>query len=217
MIVVLEAMKMEQPLNAHKAGTVTGLTAEVGCRRHLRRDHLRDQGLSLGSRPRRIAESTTLRLALLRRALIRSIVSIRLRAARPSRRCACARARRRPRARRPWLAVRELEFLAPARSARSRRRGGCRRNASSASTTATSTCSARQIGHRGGDLVGVRGEDLRRPRSCGGRVAPRAARAGGGAGRVRSSVVDHMGRLSPGRRGASAGGPPRSTEPDSDG
>jgi acetyl-CoA/propionyl-CoA carboxylase biotin carboxyl carrier protein len=30
LIVVLEAMKMEQPLNAHKAGTVTGLTAEVG-------------------------------------------------------------------------------------------------------------------------------------------------------------------------------------------
>jgi acetyl-CoA/propionyl-CoA carboxylase biotin carboxyl carrier protein len=29
-IVVLEAMKMEQPLNAHKAGTVTGLKAEVG-------------------------------------------------------------------------------------------------------------------------------------------------------------------------------------------
>jgi acetyl-CoA/propionyl-CoA carboxylase biotin carboxyl carrier protein len=29
-IVVLEAMKMEQPLTAHKAGTVTGLTAEVG-------------------------------------------------------------------------------------------------------------------------------------------------------------------------------------------
>ncbi|MEW2356903.1 biotin carboxylase N-terminal domain-containing protein [Spirillospora sp. NPDC029432] len=29
-IVVLEAMKMEQPLNAHKAGTVTGLVAEVG-------------------------------------------------------------------------------------------------------------------------------------------------------------------------------------------
>ena len=29
-VVVLEAMKMEQPLNAHKAGTVTGLTAEVG-------------------------------------------------------------------------------------------------------------------------------------------------------------------------------------------
>jgi acetyl-CoA/propionyl-CoA carboxylase biotin carboxyl carrier protein len=29
-IVVLEAMKMEQPLNAHKSGTVTGLTAEVG-------------------------------------------------------------------------------------------------------------------------------------------------------------------------------------------
>ena len=30
MIVVLEAMKMEQPLTAHKAGTVTGLTASVG-------------------------------------------------------------------------------------------------------------------------------------------------------------------------------------------
>ncbi|KQY57647.1 MULTISPECIES: acetyl/propionyl/methylcrotonyl-CoA carboxylase subunit alpha [unclassified Nocardioides] len=29
-VVVLEAMKMEQPLKAHKAGTVTGLTAEVG-------------------------------------------------------------------------------------------------------------------------------------------------------------------------------------------
>ncbi|MDN3055388.1 biotin/lipoyl-binding protein, partial [Streptomyces sp. SRF1] len=30
LIVVLEAMKMEQPLNAHRAGTVKGLTAEVG-------------------------------------------------------------------------------------------------------------------------------------------------------------------------------------------
>ncbi len=30
MIVVLEAMKMEQPLKAHKTGTVTGLHAEVG-------------------------------------------------------------------------------------------------------------------------------------------------------------------------------------------
>jgi len=30
MIVVLEAMKMEQPLNAHKAGTITGLSAEIG-------------------------------------------------------------------------------------------------------------------------------------------------------------------------------------------
>jgi acetyl-CoA/propionyl-CoA carboxylase biotin carboxyl carrier protein len=29
-VVVLEAMKMEQPLTAHKAGTITGLTAEVG-------------------------------------------------------------------------------------------------------------------------------------------------------------------------------------------
>ncbi|MEO3817648.1 biotin carboxylase N-terminal domain-containing protein [Plantactinospora sp. B24E8] len=30
LVVVLEAMKMEQPLHAHKAGTVSGLTAEVG-------------------------------------------------------------------------------------------------------------------------------------------------------------------------------------------
>ena len=30
LIVVLEAMKMEQPINAHKAGTITGLTAQVG-------------------------------------------------------------------------------------------------------------------------------------------------------------------------------------------
>ena len=29
-IVVLEAMKMEQPLNAHKAGVISGLAAEVG-------------------------------------------------------------------------------------------------------------------------------------------------------------------------------------------
>jgi acetyl-CoA/propionyl-CoA carboxylase biotin carboxyl carrier protein len=30
LVVVLEAMKMEQPINAHRAGTVSGLTAEVG-------------------------------------------------------------------------------------------------------------------------------------------------------------------------------------------
>jgi len=30
LVVVLEAMKMEQPLTAHRAGTVTGLNAEVG-------------------------------------------------------------------------------------------------------------------------------------------------------------------------------------------
>ncbi|MFD7560064.1 biotin/lipoyl-containing protein, partial [Streptomyces sp. NPDC059835] len=30
LIVVLEAMKMEQPLNAHRAGTIVGLTAQVG-------------------------------------------------------------------------------------------------------------------------------------------------------------------------------------------
>ena len=29
-VVVIEAMKMEQPLKAHKAGTVSGLQAEVG-------------------------------------------------------------------------------------------------------------------------------------------------------------------------------------------
>jgi acetyl-CoA/propionyl-CoA carboxylase, biotin carboxylase, biotin carboxyl carrier protein len=29
-VIVIEAMKMEQPINAHKAGTVSGLTAEVG-------------------------------------------------------------------------------------------------------------------------------------------------------------------------------------------
>ena len=29
-VVVIEAMKMEQPLTAHRAGTVAGLTAEVG-------------------------------------------------------------------------------------------------------------------------------------------------------------------------------------------
>ncbi|NBH03175.1 biotin/lipoyl-containing protein, partial [Amycolatopsis sp. SID8362] len=30
LLVVLEAMKMEQPLTAHKAGTVTGLSGVVG-------------------------------------------------------------------------------------------------------------------------------------------------------------------------------------------
>ncbi len=30
LLVVLEAMKMEQPLNAHKAGVITNLTAEAG-------------------------------------------------------------------------------------------------------------------------------------------------------------------------------------------
>jgi acetyl-CoA/propionyl-CoA carboxylase biotin carboxyl carrier protein len=30
LVVVLEAMKMEQPLSAHKSGTVTDLVAEVG-------------------------------------------------------------------------------------------------------------------------------------------------------------------------------------------
>jgi acetyl-CoA/propionyl-CoA carboxylase biotin carboxyl carrier protein len=30
LVVVLEAMKMEQPLNAHKAGTISGLAVEMG-------------------------------------------------------------------------------------------------------------------------------------------------------------------------------------------
>jgi acetyl-CoA/propionyl-CoA carboxylase biotin carboxyl carrier protein len=30
LVIVLEAMKMEQPLTAHKDGVVTGLSAEVG-------------------------------------------------------------------------------------------------------------------------------------------------------------------------------------------
>jgi acetyl-CoA/propionyl-CoA carboxylase biotin carboxyl carrier protein len=30
LVVVLEAMKMEQPLNAHKSGTIAGLAAHVG-------------------------------------------------------------------------------------------------------------------------------------------------------------------------------------------
>ena len=30
LILVLEAMKMEQPVNAHKSGTVTSLTAQAG-------------------------------------------------------------------------------------------------------------------------------------------------------------------------------------------
>jgi acetyl-CoA/propionyl-CoA carboxylase biotin carboxyl carrier protein len=30
LVIVLEAMKMEQPLTAHKAGTVKGLSATVG-------------------------------------------------------------------------------------------------------------------------------------------------------------------------------------------
>ena len=30
LVIVLEAMKMEQPLTAHKSGTVTNLTAQIG-------------------------------------------------------------------------------------------------------------------------------------------------------------------------------------------
>ena len=49
LVVVLEAMKMEQPLNAHKAGVVTGLTAEVGGAGHRRRHHLRHRRDPLGA------------------------------------------------------------------------------------------------------------------------------------------------------------------------
>ena len=47
LVVVLEAMKMEQPLTAHRAGTITGLTAAG--RRHgdQRVDPLRDRRLSV--------------------------------------------------------------------------------------------------------------------------------------------------------------------------
>ena len=30
LVVVLEAMKMEQPLTAHKSGTIKGISAEIG-------------------------------------------------------------------------------------------------------------------------------------------------------------------------------------------
>ena len=43
-MVVLEAMKMEQPLSAHKAGVVTGLSAEVGATVAGRHSPLRHQG-----------------------------------------------------------------------------------------------------------------------------------------------------------------------------
>ena len=50
LVVVLEAMKMEQPLNAHKAGTITGLTAEVGATVANGAVALRDQGLTTSGR-----------------------------------------------------------------------------------------------------------------------------------------------------------------------
>ena len=40
LVVVLEAMKMEQPITAHKAGTITGLVGRGRRRRHQRRGHL---------------------------------------------------------------------------------------------------------------------------------------------------------------------------------
>ncbi len=44
LIVVLEAMKMEQPLVAHRSGTVSKLLGRGGRGRNGRRDHLRDRG-----------------------------------------------------------------------------------------------------------------------------------------------------------------------------
>ena len=46
-IVVLEAMKMEQPLTAHKDGTVAGLAVEVGPDGNLGHRDLPDQGLTV--------------------------------------------------------------------------------------------------------------------------------------------------------------------------
>ena len=51
LVVVLEAMKMEQPLTAHKAGTVTGPHRRDRRDGHRRRGHLRDQGLTDHGRP----------------------------------------------------------------------------------------------------------------------------------------------------------------------
>ncbi len=51
LVVVLEAMKMEQPLTAHKAGTIEKLTAEVGATVPTRHRPLRDQGLTAPLRP----------------------------------------------------------------------------------------------------------------------------------------------------------------------
>ena len=42
LLLVLEAMKMEQPINAHKAGTVKKITAQPGTGLTSRRRHLRD-------------------------------------------------------------------------------------------------------------------------------------------------------------------------------
>ena len=47
LVVVLEAMKMEQPITAHKAGIVTGLKADRRPDRHQRRGHRRHPGRRL--------------------------------------------------------------------------------------------------------------------------------------------------------------------------
>ena len=49
LVVVLEAMKMENPVTAHKAGTVTGLSADGGQLRRAGHGALRDQGLGRGA------------------------------------------------------------------------------------------------------------------------------------------------------------------------
>ena len=57
-IVVLEAMKMEQPLKAHKAGTVTRPQGRGRLRRHQRRGHLRDQGRGVALQRSRSSETS---------------------------------------------------------------------------------------------------------------------------------------------------------------
>ena len=46
LVVVLEAMKMENPVTAHKDGTITGLSANAGSSVSQGTVHLRDQGLT---------------------------------------------------------------------------------------------------------------------------------------------------------------------------
>ena len=57
LVVVLEAMKMEQPLTAHRAGTVTNLTAEVGATVTSGSTPVRDRRLS--RRPRSVRRLKT--------------------------------------------------------------------------------------------------------------------------------------------------------------
>ena len=51
LVVVLEAMKMEQPITAHKAGTISGLVGRGRRRRHQRRRPLHDRRRRVARRP----------------------------------------------------------------------------------------------------------------------------------------------------------------------